>query len=306
MALFEEVAYGGWPHCLRISEGPLELIVTRDVGPRVIRFGFEGGPNVFHEFPEQRGKMSGPSWLSFGGHRLWHAPEVFPRTYAPDFDPVTHQWHDGKLTLTTEPEAATGLSKSIEVSLSGGRVTLRHALMNHNVWAVEAAPWCLSVMAGGGTALVPQEDYYPHPDVLSPARPLVLWHFTKMNDPRFQWGERFIRLHEDSKVPGKQKFGVLNRQGWAGYYNQRHLFLKTVAFDQGARYADYGCNCEIYTEAGFLEVETLGPLTKLEPGASVVHEEQWQLWRGLDLPTDEAPLHTALSPLVSAFLGGRP
>jgi hypothetical protein len=52
----EKVEYKGWSNCYRISNGEVELIVTGDVGPRVIRFGFVGGDNILKEFNEQIGK----------------------------------------------------------------------------------------------------------------------------------------------------------------------------------------------------------------------------------------------------------
>ena len=55
----EKVAYQGWPNCYRISNGTVELIVTTDVGPRVIRFGFPGGENEFMEEAAQLGKTGG-------------------------------------------------------------------------------------------------------------------------------------------------------------------------------------------------------------------------------------------------------
>ena len=33
----EKVAYGGWTNCLKLFDDSVELIVTLDVGPRVIR-----------------------------------------------------------------------------------------------------------------------------------------------------------------------------------------------------------------------------------------------------------------------------
>ena len=52
----ERTQYGGWPNCYRLSNGTVELIATADVGPRIIRFGFTGGQNLFAEFPDQLGK----------------------------------------------------------------------------------------------------------------------------------------------------------------------------------------------------------------------------------------------------------
>jgi hypothetical protein len=56
----EITAYQGWPNCYRISNGVVEAIVTGDVGPRVIRYGFVGGQNLFKEYKEQLGKSGEP------------------------------------------------------------------------------------------------------------------------------------------------------------------------------------------------------------------------------------------------------
>src|SRR5947209_10063172 len=80
----EKTAYAGWPNCYRISNREVELIVTSDVGPRVIRYGFVGGQNLFKEFADQLGKSGENSWQGRGGHRLWIAPEKLPETYALD------------------------------------------------------------------------------------------------------------------------------------------------------------------------------------------------------------------------------
>lgn len=300
MTRCEELAYAGWPQCLRLTDGRLELVVTLDVGPRIIRFGFRGGPNLFKEFPDQVGRTTGTEWLSFGGHRLWHAPEVAPRTYALEFEPVSSAWHDGVLSLTTKVEPSTGIRKEFDIRLDGGRVDVVHRLVNENLWTVEVSPWCLSVMEGGGRALVPQEPFVEHGVSFEPARPLVLWKFTRMNDPRYTWGDRLIQLRQDDSVPTKQKIGLANRQGWAMYQLGAQLFVKTFDHIEGARYPDLGCNCELFTMPGFLEVETLGPLTALAPGQGVSHRETWHLFDSVTLPAAEPGLVDALKPYLEA------
>ncbi len=52
----EKTQYQGWQNCYHISNGAVELIVTADVGPRIIRYGFVDGPNVFKEYREQLDK----------------------------------------------------------------------------------------------------------------------------------------------------------------------------------------------------------------------------------------------------------
>jgi hypothetical protein len=38
-----------------MTNGEIELVVTGDIGPRIIRYGFVGGRNLFHEFAGQMG-----------------------------------------------------------------------------------------------------------------------------------------------------------------------------------------------------------------------------------------------------------
>ncbi len=80
--MIEKISYGGWPNCYRIFDNEAELIVTTDVGPRVIRYGFIGGQNMFKEFVDQLGRSGESSWQPRGGHRIWIAPEIVPETYA--------------------------------------------------------------------------------------------------------------------------------------------------------------------------------------------------------------------------------
>jgi hypothetical protein len=60
-----------------------------------------------------------------------------------------------------------------------------------------------------------------------------------------------------------------------------------------------GCTFEIFTNADFLELETLGPLTTLAPDQSVSHTERWSAHRDVHLSawTDEE-LDAVVLPLV--------
>src|ERR1700704_1607612 len=84
----EKTEYQGWLNCYRVSNGEIELIVTGDVGPRVIRFGFVGGQNLFKEFADQLGRSGEEKFQLRGGDRVWKAPEDPVATWAPDNVPV--------------------------------------------------------------------------------------------------------------------------------------------------------------------------------------------------------------------------
>ncbi len=296
----ERVAYGGWAHCIRLSNAEVELIATLDVGPRIIRFGFTGDRNEFAEFAEDMGKTGGDEWRLYGGHRLWHAPEEKPRTYFPDNAPVAVREVDGGVELTPPVETTTGIQKRISVLLDGdaNRVRVIHGITNTNLWAVSLAPWSLSVMAPGGHAIIPHEGFRPHTEVLLPARPLVLWYYTDMSDPRWTWGRQYIQLQQDPGNPAPQKLGAMIRAGWAAYSNEDHLFIKRFPFVEAGAYLDYGCNAEFFTNERMLEVESLGVRVTLEPGQTVEHEEVWTLHRGLPELRTDAQIEANVLPLV--------
>jgi hypothetical protein len=295
----ETIAYKGWPNCYRMANGHVELIITTDVGPRVIRFGFVGGDNEFKEYTEQLGKTGGNAWRVYGGHRLWHAPEQEPRTYYPDNEPVKLEQHEGFVRLIQPVEVTTGMQKEMDIRLAtdAARVEVLHRLRNTNRVPVELAPWALSVMAPGGVAIVPLPPRGSHPEDLPPGNSLTLWKYTDMTDPRWGWGRQYILLRQDSSPAVKpQKLGMAVLDGWAAYARDGRLFVKTFGYRREARYADFGCNFETFTNREMLEMETLGPLTSIAPGAAVEHAETWRLFRDVPAPRSDADCEKHILP----------
>jgi hypothetical protein len=106
---------------------------------------------------------------------------------------------------------------------------------------------------------------------------MALWPYTDFTDPRWRFDNDAIRLRCDEGFDSQQKFGVLNKQGWASYQMDEVMFVKRFDHVDGALYPDMNSNTEIYTAGGFIEVETLSPLVKVEPGKWIDHQERWEL-----------------------------
>lgn len=293
----ERVTYMKQPACIRLSNGTVEVIVTTTIGPRVIRYGFIGGDNLLGEVPDTTVKTALGEWKPWGGHRLWTAPEDMPRSYSPDNSPVEATVKGSTVTLVQPVEPQTGIVKTLTVTLaeSGTGVVVGHTLTNRSLWTVDVAPWALTIMNAGGTILIPQEPYASHDDALLPVRAMTTWAYTDLSDPRWRLGPKFIRLSTDSARAGSQKIGVANKRGWAAYARRGDLFLKQYGWDESKTYPDYGVNTEAYTAGDFIELETLGPMARLAPGASASHEEKWSLARKIDVSGDDAAVAAALS-----------
>ena len=210
----EKVNYLNQPNCYRLSNGTVEAIVTTDVGPRIIRYGFPGEENILGEVPDSVIKTELGDWKPFGGHRLWAAPEAKPRSYAPDNSPVEYDvLDDHTIRLIQRAEPPTYLQKEMTVKLyaEGSGLHIHHRLTNGNLWAIDVAPWALTVMNGGGMAILPQEPHRSWDEYLLPARPMVLWYYTDLSDPRWSFSKKYITLKTDSERTEPQKIGIANK-----------------------------------------------------------------------------------------------
>ncbi|MEN6608732.1 MAG: hypothetical protein ABFD60_15905 [Bryobacteraceae bacterium] len=288
----EKVNYKGWPNSYRVTNGEIELVVTSDVGPRIIRFGFVNGQNLFKEFKDTIGKSGEKEWMIRGGHRLWAAPEDPVKTYALDNSPVKVEIEGDVLVVTEPVEQLTGLEKRITVKMaaSGTDVELIHRIRNTNSEAVELSPWGLTVMAPGGVGITGFPPRGKHPQVLAPTNPLVMWAYTDFSDSRWVFTEKYLALRQDPKATKPLKVGHFNPKTWGAYLLGSDLFIKRYQADPSKTYPDFGCSYETFPSAEFLEIETLGPMTKIAPGASVEHVEKWNLYKNVPVPewTDAA------------------
>ena len=70
------ISYRGWNNTLRLANDDFELLVTTDVGPRILVYKTPLGGNALKIFDDQVGSSGEAEWRSRGGHRLWLAPEI--------------------------------------------------------------------------------------------------------------------------------------------------------------------------------------------------------------------------------------
>lgn len=296
----EKIPYAGWPNCYRLSNGEVELIVTSDVGPRIIRYGFEGGQNFFVELEEDLGKTGGDNWRLYGGSRLWVGPEDPVYSYGADNDPVQVEISGNRLTAQA-PVEHTGVQKAIAVELSdeGTSVRVVYTLANRTIWPLRIATWVLTMMAPGGAGITTLPPRGTHPEVLAPTNPLVVFAFTNMADPRWTWLEKYIVLRQDPQNADPEKIGLFNPATRGAYLLNGELFVKKFAASPDEEYPDMGASYETFTNERFLEIETLGPLRTLQPGESLDHVEEWSLHRPVAVDSwDDAELDRALAPYL--------
>ncbi|MBK8985616.1 MAG: hypothetical protein IPM39_05980 [Chloroflexi bacterium] len=261
----------------------LRLEYLAEAGPRLVRLFLAGSDqNLLAEAPETFWETPYGRFYIRGGHRLWHAPEAMPRTYLPDNAGlfVTALPDGARLEGPQEPYSAIG--KTMTIRLHDGRpaLTIEHTLLNAGMWPVELAPWAITQMRLGGTAVFPQQIGPLDEAGLLPNRQLTLWPYTQLTDSRLHLDDDYIFVGPDV-VARPCKIGSFNRRGWLAYFLDDVLFVKRFPVYDGRPHPDFGCNAEIYVNDQCLELESLGPLTLLQPGESVSHSETWEIIGGL-------------------------
>ncbi|MDA3799524.1 MAG: hypothetical protein PF692_10635 [Kiritimatiellae bacterium] len=295
----EFIEFNGWKRNVRLSNGEVELIVTGEVGPRVIRFGFIDDINIFAEIDGQQGGVGEDEWMIRGGHRFWLAPEEKPLSYELDNSTVEFHKRENGVKTVQKVGDISGVQKVMEIVLNPDKneVRISHTIINKSDAVVERAPWALSVMATGGTEYIPMPAHISHADRLTHNQEWSLWGYTHFSDPRWNFMEKYITLSQDTQR-GPTKLGIKHREGWVGYMLQDKLFVKYFACDESANYPDAGMNFETFTNEEFLEIESIGGITKLAPGESVSHQEIWQLHKGVSSCVTEDDIDCNIMSLV--------
>jgi hypothetical protein len=304
------IEYRGWKNNLLLTNGDVELIVTLDVGPRVIAYRFPGGFNVLKNYDSMMGGTGEREWQIRGGHRFWLAPEDLTRTYFPDNRPV--KWErtgDLAVRFVPPPEVEYGIQKEMELQLDqhGSRVDVKLSVTNIGKDSTDLAPWGPTVMAPGGMEIIPLPAKFNHPGHPSrakspadyaPNQELILWPYFDFADTRWTFGSRFIFLRQDVNK-GPTKIGLAHRMGWVAYLNSGVLFVKRFDYREGAVYPDRGTRYQTFSNEDMLEMETVGELVTLQPGKSAELIESWELHGNVPAVLTESDVDRLILPLVS-------
>ncbi len=273
--------YYGQP-IYHLSAGPLEIDCLSQAGPRIIGLRYKGSPNLLAEVPQITTPTPFGDYHYIGGHRLWHAPELMPRSYIPDDEGVSITELANGVILSGKTEPVSHIHKQIEIQINHEQlsVQLKHTITNEGLWEIELSPWAITMLQHGGVAILPMA----HPiseNSLLPNRHISLWSYTHIDDPRLLLTDDFILVKPLTEL-GAFKIGTFNQSGWIAYWINGILFRKRFAVFPNQLHPDHNCNAEIYCDEYFIELESLAPLTRLKPGASISHTEVWEFYDQLE------------------------
>jgi hypothetical protein len=255
--------------------GPYDLTAAMGFGPRILGLRSVDSPQLFTSLGDEINiETPGLGTYTFrGGHRLWVSPEQEEISYAPDDRPCTVTTGDGILTISG-PQDAAGFQKTIETRWHEGQLLVDHMLRWQGDGPVEVASWGITQLPLGGVAILPVLGRDPGTSAQA-NRSLILWPYSRLDDQRITWRERVVLIRG---LSGPQlKLGSGPAPGRLGYWRDGFLFVKTLPEIPDRGRPDRGAVAQVYVNEHFCELESVGSITRLEPGEVVGHREVWRV-----------------------------
>lgn len=285
--------------CVSISNGVIEALVTIDLGPRIISFGYIGSQNFMcserSAFTKKQDEVyqdffgKGRGWESFGGHRIWLSPESYPETYTPDDKKVDYKVTENGALFIPQPDTEIGVQKTLEIKMDPDDANIQVNMQVKNISDKdkEFAVWSLSVCTDGGTLIIPMNT---NDTGLLSNRKISVWPYTDMSNDRLYWGNKYITLSQDVNAEKPIKIGVDLNCGTAYYVLGDEILYKNYeTHHPDGVYPDGGCSFETYTNKVMLEFETLSELKTVKSGEVSELCEHWSLCKKpceVDLKSD--------------------
>ncbi len=304
----KEINYENYGRCLQIANGLIDVVVTIECGPRIVRFGYENEVNILYNDLERKYVNRDPSlaeqygkdaaFYCYGGHRVWLSPERMPETYYPDNDPVVYGILPDGVSFTPARQKRNDMQLSFEVMLSEGATDIMvvHSAKNCSKEKQTCALWAITMVNGGGVEIIPQNR--DGGSRILPNRLVSVWPYTDIHDERISISNKFITVSHDTNREDALKLGTNNVLGWAAYCNQGYTLVKRYVHNAQAAYPDFGCSYETYVCKDYVEMETLSPLYSIEPGEGIRHVENLSLFKtDGNCPTNEESIDKYIASL---------
>jgi hypothetical protein len=284
----QHIDYKGWKDSLLLSNGLVEAVVVPAIG-RVMQLRFVGekdGP--IWENPAlsaRNAARDAEEWANYGGDKTWPSPQSgweraagrgWPPPQAFDGLPAEARIEgNSAVTLLSPVEPGYGIRARRRIELAADRPVLIITTTYDKISGppAEVAVWVITQLkdpamvcaplaeaSGNGQGFVPQSDELP---------------------AGLHVADRLLSLTRDPRQ--NHKIGMRAATlVWVGATELLRIDSSLVA---GAKYPDDGCSAEVYTNADplrYVELELLGPLTRLAVGEKIERVSTYTLSRRMN------------------------
>ena len=269
----ERISYHGWSDCYLIANGRVEAVIVPAIG-RVMQLRLAGdAEGTFWENRALDGQLhdaASNDWINFGGDKCWPAPQALWIEYqGRDWPPpvafgarhVNASASECGVVVTSPIDPGFGIEVVRHVELDAMQPILRIATEYRKLSgsAVRVGIWTITQMKEPERVCV-----------LLPAASKFAAGYVRLMSPEpadLKIDGRLLSLgrHQRQHI----KVGTEgSSMAWLG----RDCVVRIDAETRPGEYPDGGCVTEVYTcpdPLQYVELETLGPLTPMNPGARI-------------------------------------
>ena len=286
---------------------------------------------------ENQGDGSLAAWKNYGGDKTWPAPQGWDNDEQwhgpPDpildtgrytVDEVVARPDRAAIAMSSLPDPRTGVQITRRFTLAPGssRVQVELTFRNVSERAVRWGIWDVVQLNAARTLSDGSRTHDPTCTVTAPVNPQSRFArgFTVMfgadDNPQWQVGDGLFRADYQWAIG---KVGLDSPAGWIAFHqaSQQAAFVEQFAYVPGAAYPDQGATVECWTvgagkvanldyaDSGIylMETEVLGPLTRIEPGATTTFAMEWGACRCTGAVVDVQPGGCAAQRLAASVTG---
>ncbi len=206
------------------------------------------------------------------GSTFWTSPQSawsWPPPAAIDSSPYAASIDGDTVVMVGGSDPALGLAvdKAFAADAASGWIQLSYTVRNTGAATVSVAPWEITRVPTGGLAFFP------------------LGSGGVASNSTLTVSQLGGELWFDSAAQGAQdqKLFADGAGGWSAHAAQGYLFVKRFPDVPAGAAAGGEAEIEIYSGAGYVELEVQGALTSLAAGASFTYVTEWKV---VSIPTE--------------------
>lgn len=276
------VDFFGYVDCVALQNSSTRVVLCHQAGGRVLEYAVNG-KNALWLDPAQAGWVQpaeSRQYVDLSGGRFDIGPEMLTPGHEVLWQGAWRVEVTGPRSarMTSAEDAATGvqLIRTFQLDAVGSGLRCTQTIRNVSARTVAWCHWSRTLAQGGGIGLVPlsPRSRLPKHYVMYEGGGLIQ---SRPVDPNIRVREGFLEILGTPKFP---KLGMDSQVGWFAYAMPNNLlFVKRYPVSPEKMYGEVaGLTISLwYDRMVRCELEPIGPLEELKPGASASFTEEWRL-----------------------------
>ena len=274
------IDYAGYTGCILLENEHTRVVLGPHCGGRVLSYAWKGEDGLYLNREDDGWVYTPGERIHLSGGRFDIGPEnIIPRHPDLWFGPWTAEITGPRSArMTSVKDAATGVQLVRDFVLDAASSHLRCTQTIRNV-SDEPRAWChwaRTFAKGGGICLVPLTPGSRFPKSYIMYGPGPVMNF-RPEDPNIRVRDGFLEVLDTPEHP---KLGIDSYAGWFCYLMPNDLmFVKRFPVYPHRVYNEMAAlTISIwYPKDTMCELEPIGPMERLAPGASASFTEDWWL-----------------------------